>query len=205
MLQNSGQSCNAPSRMFVPAAQYERALAIAKTAAESARIGDPMQADTTMGPLSSAAHFARVQSYIETGITEGARLVTGGPGRPEGLTQGCYARPTIFADVKPTMRIVNEEIFGPVLVVMPYSNEDEAVQLANDSPFGLSDYVSSGDLEHARRVASKLRTGMVHLNYAPLDAAAPFGGFKQSGNGREWGSFGFEEFLEVQAVMGYTV
>ena len=204
MLQNSGQSCNAPSRMFVPAAQYARAVEIAKATAEAAVVGDPQDQATTMGPLSSRAHYERVQSYIAAGIDEGARLVTGGLGRPQGLTQGCYAQPTIFADVKPDMRIAREEIFGPVLVMIPYGDEAEAIRLANDTPYGLSGYVSSSDLEHARRVASQLRTGMVHLNYAPLDAAAPFGGFKQSGNGREWGSFGFEEYLEVQAVMGWA-
>ena len=203
MMQNSGQSCNAPSRMLVPAAQYERALAVAKSTAEALKVGDPQAADTEMGPLSSALQFERVQKYIQRGIDEGARVVCGGTGRPDGLGKGYYARPTVFADVTPAMTIAREEIFGPVLCVFPYQSEDEAVALANDTPYGLSGYVYSGDIANARRIASRLRTGMVHLNGAPLDANAPFGGYRQSGNGREWGRLGFEEFFETKAVMGY--
>jgi aldehyde dehydrogenase (NAD+) len=203
MMRNSGQSCNAPSRMLVHVDQYEQAVAIARAAAESVRVGDPRDPGTTMGPLASRIQYERVQGYIERGLDEGARLATGGPGRPEGLERGYYTRPTVFADVQPGMTIAREEIFGPVLSLLSYRSEDDAVAIANDSPYGLSGYVFSGDLEHARRIAARLRTGMVHINGAPLDAAAPFGGYRQSGNGREWGVNGFEEFFEVKAVMGY--
>jgi aldehyde dehydrogenase (NAD+) len=203
MAQNTGQSCNAPSRMFVHESQYEQAVQVAKQAAESVKVGDASQSGVSMGPLSSKIQFERVQAFIQKGIDEGARLVTGGPGRPEGLTKGFFVKPTVFADVKPSMTIAREEIFGPVLCITPYKTEDEAVAMANDTPYGLSGYVSSGDIDHARKVAARLRTGMVHLNNAPLDPSAPFGGYKQSGNGREWGEFGFEEFLETKAVMGY--
>jgi aldehyde dehydrogenase (NAD+) len=141
---------------------------------------------------------------IEAGIAEGATLVAGGPGRPDGLNRGYYVRPTVFANVKPEMTIAREEIFGPVLSILAYGTEEQAVDLANDTVYGLSGYVQSGDIDHARRVAAQLRTGNVHLNGAGPDFAAPFGGYKQSGNGREWGVFGFEEFLEVKAVMGYN-
>ena len=203
MAQNTGQSCNAPSRMFVHESQYEQAVQIAKKTAEAVTVGDASQPGVAMGPLSSRIQFERVQAFIQKGIDEGARLVTGGTGRPEGLSKGYFVKPTVFADVKPDMTIAREEIFGPVLCITPYRNEDEAVAMANDTPYGLSGYVSSGDLDHARKVAARLRTGMVHLNNAPLDPSAPFGGYKQSGNGREWGEFGFEEFLETKAVMGY--
>lgn len=203
ILQNSGQSCNAPSRMFVHESQYEQAVQIARAAAESVRVGPASEPGVAMGPLSSRVQFDRVQGFINKGIEEGARVVTGGPGRPEGLTRGYFTRPTVFADVRPDMTISREEIFGPVLCMLSYHDEDEAVRMANDTPYGLSSYVSSGDLGHARQVAARLRAGMVHLNNAPLDPAAPFGGYKQSGNGREWGEFGFEEFLEIKAVMGY--
>jgi aldehyde dehydrogenase (NAD+) len=203
LLQNGGQSCNAPSRMLVSADQYERAIAIAKTTAESVQVGDPAAAGTAMGPLSSRTQYERVQHYIRLGIEEGARLVAGGPGRPKGIEYGYYAQPTIFADVRPHMTIAREEIFGPVLCMLSYRSEEEAIRLANDTAYGLSGYVSSSDIGHARRVAAQLRTGMVHINNAALDAAAPFGGYKQSGNGREWGIDGFEAFFELKAVMGY--
>ncbi len=203
MMQNSGQSCNAPSRMFVPRAQYDKAVEVAKATAESVKVGPASQAGVAMGPLSSKLQFERVQGFIRKGIEEGARVVTGGPGRPEGIDAGYFARPTVFADVRPDMTISREEIFGPVLSILPYDTEEEAIAMANDTPYGLSGYVSSKDLAHARRVASKLRTGMVHINGAALDPSAPFGGYKQSGNGREWGEAGFEEFLEIKAVMGY--
>lgn len=203
LMQNSGQSCNAPSRMFVHQDQYEQAVGIARKAAESLRVGDASQPGVAMGPLSSGVQFERVQGFIAKGLAEGARLVTGGPGRPQGIDRGYFARPTVFADVRPEMTVSREEIFGPVLCMLPYRDEDEAIRLANDTPYGLSGYVSSKDLDHARRVAARLRTGMVHLNNAPLDPAAPFGGYKQSGNGREWGEPGFEEFLETKAVMGF--
>jgi len=166
------------------------------------KVGDPLADGTNVGPLASEAQFEKVQRLIKKGIEEGAELVTGGPGRPEGLTKGYFARPTVFANVRNDMTIAREEIFGPVLCIIPYDTEDDAVRIANDTPYGLSGYVSSADPERAFRVASRLRTGNVHLNGATVDYAAPFGGYKQSGNGREWGQFGFEEFLEVKAVMG---
>jgi aldehyde dehydrogenase (NAD+) len=201
MMSNSGQSCNAPSRMLVPRSRYEEAVQFAKAAAESVVAGDPKGDGTTIGPLSGRAQFEKVQGLIEKGIAEGARVVAGGPGRPDGLTKGYYAKPTVFADVNNQMTIAREEIFGPVLVMIPYQDDEEAIAIANDTPYGLSGYVS-GEPEHARRVASRLRTGMVHLNGAQVDLAAPFGGYKQSGNGREWGREGIKEFLEVKAVMG---
>ena len=202
MMNNTGQSCNAPSRMLVPRSKYEEAVGIAKAAAETVKAGDPKAEDTTIGPLSSKAQFDKVQKLIGVGTEEGARVVTGGPGRPAGLTKGYYAKPTVFADVNNTMTIAREEIFGPVLVMIPYDTEEEAIAIANDTPYGLSGYVSSGDKKRAVRVASRLRTGMVHINGAPVDLAAPFGGYKQSGNGREWGPEGLHEFMEVKAVMG---
>jgi aldehyde dehydrogenase (NAD+) len=202
MMNNTGQSCNAPSRMLVPRSRYAEAVAIAKAAAETVKVGDPGAEDTTMGPLSSKAQFEKVQKLISVGTEEGARVVTGGPGRPNGLTKGYYTKPTVFADVNNNMTIAREEIFGPVLVMIPYETEEDAIAIANDTPYGLSGYVSSGDKKRAVRVASRLRTGMVHINGAPVDLAAPFGGYKQSGNGREWGPEGLHEFMEVKAVMG---
>jgi len=201
---NSGQSCNAPTRMFIQAKQHDQAVAIAKAAAEATKVGDPNTKGTTIGPVVSEAQFRKIQKLIESGIAEGATLVAGGPGRPEGFNRGYYVRPTVFANVKPEMTIAREEIFGPVLSILPYDTEEQVIRMANDTVYGLSGYVQSGDIDHARRVAAQLRTGNVHLNGAGPDFAAPFGGFKQSGNGREWGVFGFEEFLEVKAVMGYN-
>jgi aldehyde dehydrogenase (NAD+) len=199
---NSGQSCNAPTRMLVPRPRLAEAVAIAKETADATVVGDPQGEKTGLGPVASKMQFEKVQKLIEKGITEGADLVTGGLGRPQGLDRGYYVRPTVFANVRNDMTIAREEIFGPVLCILPYDSEDDAVRIANDTPYGLSGYVSSGDPERAFRVASRLRTGNVHLNGATVDYAAPFGGYKQSGNGREWGEFGFEEFLEVKAVMG---
>jgi aldehyde dehydrogenase (NAD+) len=202
MMNNTGQSCNAPSRMLVPQSHYAEAVKIAQAAAETVKVGDPGDSSTGIGPLSSAAQFKKVQGLIEQGVKEGARVVTGGPGRPDGLTKGYYTKPTVFADVNNNMTIAREEIFGPVLVMIPYKDEEEAIRIANDTPYGLSGYVSSGNVDRARRVAARLRTGMVHINGAQVDLQAPFGGYKQSGNGREWGREGFDEFLEVKAVMG---
>jgi aldehyde dehydrogenase (NAD+) len=201
---NSGQSCNAPTRMLVPASRQAEAIAIAKAAAEKMKVGDPFGEGVKLGPVVSEVQFNKIQGLIQQGIDEGAQLVTGGVGRPEGLGTGFYVKPTVFAGVKNSMTIAREEIFGPVLAILPYETEDEAIAIANDTPYGLSGYVSSGDLEHARRVASRLRTGNVHLNGAGMAFDAPFGGYKQSGNGREWGVNGFEEFLETKAVLGYT-
>jgi aldehyde dehydrogenase (NAD+) len=203
MMSNSGQSCNAPSRMLVPAKRQAEAVAIAKAAAESIKVGDPTAEGINMGPVVSDVQFNKIQGLIQKGIEEGATLVTGGTGRPEGLNKGYYVRPTIFSDVTNDMTIAREEIFGPVLTILPYKDEDDAVSIANDTVYGLSGYVQ-GEPEHARKVASRLRTGNVHLNLAGPDLNAPFGGYKQSGNGREWGEFGFEEFLEVKAVLGYN-
>jgi aldehyde dehydrogenase (NAD+) len=199
---NSGQSCNAGSRMLVPRSKMPQAVAAAKAAAEAVRVGDPRAEGTTLGPVVSKAQFDKIQKLIESGIADGAELVTGGPGRPEGLNSGYFVRPTVFANVKNDMRIAREEIFGPVICLVPYDDEEQAIAIANDTDYGLSGYVASKDPSHAMRVASRLRTGNVHINGAGPDFGAPFGGYKQSGNGREWGEEGFEEFLEVKAVMG---
>lgn len=207
MMLNSGQSCNAPSRMFVPRAKNDAAIAVAKAAAEKVKVIDPATADAgpgTIGPVVSEAQFNKIQALIQKGIEEGATLVTGGPGRPESMNRGYYVRPTVFANVTNDMTIAREEIFGPVLTMLAYDTEDDAVAQANDTPYGLSGYVQSGNIDRARKVASRLRTGNVHLNGAGPDFGAPFGGYKQSGNGREWGEQGFEEFLETKAVMGWT-
>ncbi len=200
---NSGQSCNAPTRMFVPRAKQDEAIKFAKAAAEKVKVGDPFADGTTIGPVVSEVQFNKIQGLIQKGIDEGATLVTGGVGRPEGLNRGYYVRPTVFANVTNDMTIAREEIFGPVLSILPYDTESEAIRQANDTVYGLSGYVQSGNIEHARKVASQLRTGNVHLNGAGADFKAPFGGYKQSGNGREWGEFGLDEFLETKAVMGY--
>jgi aldehyde dehydrogenase (NAD+) len=199
---NSGQSCNAPTRMLVPKARLAEAVAIAKETAAGVVVGDPKSEKTTIGPVVSELQFDKVQRLIKQGIAEGAELVTGGPGRPEGLDHGYYVKPTVFSNVRNDMTIAREEIFGPVLSILPYETEDDAIRIANDTPYGLSGYVSSGNPERALRVASRLRTGNVHVNGATVDYAAPFGGYKQSGNGREWGEYGFEEFLEAKAIMG---
>lgn len=204
MMNNSGQSCNAPSRMFVPQSKHDQALEIAKATASKVKVGDPFAEGTTMGPVVSEVQYNKIQGLIEKGIQEGATLVTGGLGRPEGLNRGYYVRPTVFGNVTNDMTIAREEIFGPVLAILPYKTEEEAITMANDTVYGLSGYVQSGDINHARKVASQLRTGNVHLNGAGPDLNAPFGGYKQSGTGREWGEFGFEEFLEVKAVLGYA-
>jgi aldehyde dehydrogenase (NAD+) len=199
---NSGQSCNAPTRMLVPRAKHADAVKFAKAAAEATTVGDPNAEGIQIGPVVSKVQFDKIQGLIKKGIEEGAELVAGGPGLPEGITKGYFVRPTVFANVKNEMTIAREEVFGPVLSILPYDTEEDAIRIANDTVYGLSGYVASGDPEHALRVASRLRTGNVHLNGAGADFAAPFGGYKQSGNGREWGEYGFEEFLEVKAVMG---
>ena len=202
MFANSGQSCNAPSRMLVPAGLYEEAVAIAAATAEKTVVGDPLAEGTHLGPVVSENQFNKIQGLIEQGIAEGANIAAGGPGKPDGLEAGYYVKPTVFRDVHNGMTIAREEIFGPVLCMIPYSTLDEAVQIANDSEYGLSGYVFGATREEAMAVARRLRTGMVHLNGAPTDILAPFGGYKHSGNGREWGAHGIEDFLEVKAVMG---
>ncbi len=201
---NTGQSCNAPSRMLVPRSLHEQAVELARAAAARVVVGDPRDPATTMGPLVSAAQFDKVQRLIQAGIDEGARLVCGGTGRPEGLSRGYFVRPTVFAGVNNAMTIAREEIFGPVLAIMPFDSEEEAIGIANDTPYGLAAYVSASDVEVARRVARQLRAGMVHLNGADMPLNAPFGGYKQSGNGREWGEFGLHDYLELKAILGYT-
>jgi aldehyde dehydrogenase (NAD+) len=200
---NSGQSCQAPTRMLVHRSQLDDAMALAKRTAATVRVGDPLDAKTTMGPLVSKAQFDKVQGLIERGIQEGATVVCGGAGRPAGFNRGYFVRPTVFADVTPAMTIAREEIFGPVLSMLTYDSEEEAVAMANATTYGLAGYVQSGDIARARRIGSQLRAGRVYLNGAPADQSVPFGGYKQSGNGREHGVFGFEEFLEVKAVLGY--
>ena len=201
---NAGQSCNAPTRMLVPSSKMAEAAEVAKAAAAKFKVGDPASEETTMGPVVSERQWVKIQSYIAKGISEGATLVIGGEGRPEGMSKGYYVQPTVFSDVKNDMTIAQEEIFGPVLAIIGYEDEAEAVRIANDSPFGLAAYVSSGDVDRARNVARVLNAGMVHINMAVADPFAPFGGTKQSGNGREWGKAGLEEYLEVKSVMGWN-
>ncbi len=203
-MRNTGQTCTLLSRMLVPEDRMDEAAEIAARAAATVTVGDPNGADTFMGPIAHKAQFSKVGVMIQKGIDEGARLVAGGTGRPEGLTEGYFVKPTVFADVTPDMTIAREEVFGPVLSIIGYKDEDEAVRIANDSPYGLSGAVQSADPERARRVASKLRTGMVYINGASGDLTAPFGGYKQSGNGREWGDHAFHDFLEVKSVLGYN-
>jgi aldehyde dehydrogenase (NAD+) len=200
---NTGQSCNAPTRMLVPRSKMAAAGAAAQQAAEATKVGDPSAEDTGLGPLASKAQFEKVQRLINKGIEEGAKLIAGGPGRPEGMNKGYFVKPTVFADVSNDMTIAREEIFGPVLCIIPYENEDDAIRIANDTPYGLSGFVTSGDRERAGRVAKRIRSGNVHINGARVDFGGSFGGYKQSGNGREWGEAGLEEFLELKAIFGY--
>jgi aldehyde dehydrogenase (NAD+) len=200
---NSGQSCVSPTRMLVPIDRLDEVLAIARRAANSTKVGPPANKDSALGPVASRAQYEKIQRLIQTGLEEGANLVAGGLGRPDGLDRGFYVRPTIFSDVGPDMTIAREEIFGPVLSIMTYRDEDEAVRLANRTPYGLAAYVQAGDLERGRHVARRLRAGVLQLNYPPIDRAAPFGGYKQSGNGREWGEFGLNEYLEIKGIVGY--
>jgi aldehyde dehydrogenase (NAD+) len=200
---NSGQSCNAPTRMLVPMARMAEAAAIAKGVAEKTKVGDPKGADTNLGPVVNRVQWDKIQALIKKGIDEGAKVTAGGIGLPDGLNKGFYVRPTVFANVTNEMTIAREEIFGPVLSIIGYKDEDDAVRIANDTPYGLAGYVSSGDVERARRVGRRIRAGNVNLNGAANERAAPFGGYKQSGNGREWGRFGLEEYLEVKAVAGW--
>jgi aldehyde dehydrogenase (NAD+) len=202
VFQNSGQSCNAPTRMLVPAAKLAEVEAIAKRVAESVVTGDPSSEKTNLGPVVSKLQFERVEGYIAKGIAEGAKIVTGGSGRPDGLTKGYFVKPTIFSNVRNDMTIAREEIFGPVLCILPYDSEEQAVQIANDTPYGLAAYVWSKDNLHARRIGGQIRAGQVTLNGASGNMNTPFGGFKMSGNGREWGEFGLRDFLEVKAVIG---
>ncbi|NNG38980.1 aldehyde dehydrogenase family protein [Flexivirga sp. ID2601S] len=202
VMQNTGQSCNAPTRMLVPAHRMQEAIDIAKDAAEKVTVGDPT-GEVKMGPLASEAQFDKVQGLIQQGIDEGATLVAGGTGRPDGIDSGFFAKPTVFANVNNEMTIAREEIFGPVLSILPYESVDEAVEIGNDTDYGLAAYVTGSDLDQVRKVASRLRAGQVNLNSTPVDFTAPFGGYKQSGNGREWGDKAFDDFVETKAVIGY--
>lgn len=201
---NTGQSCNAPTRMLVSRSNMGQAIVAAKQAANAITIGDPFAEGTAMGPLASKAQFEKVQRLIEQGIEEDATLIAGGLGRPDGIDKGYFVKPTVFADVRNDMTIAREEIFGPVLCMISYEDEDEALHIANDTPYGLSGFVNSGDIDHSRRVAKKIRAGNVHVNGARVDFSGCFGGYKQSGNGREWGEAGLEEFLELKAIFGYV-
>jgi aldehyde dehydrogenase (NAD+) len=201
---NTGQSCNAPTRMLIPRSKTVEAVAAAKQAAAATKVGDPLAEDTALGPLANKSQFDKVQRLIQRGIEEGAKLVAGGPGRPDGLGKGYFVKPTVFADVRNDMTIAREEIFGPVLCMIPYENEEDAVRIANDSLYGLSGFVTSGSLERAHRIAKRIRAGNVHINGARVDFAGCFGGYKQSGNGREWGEAGLEEFLELKTIFGYA-
>ena len=201
MCTNSGQSCNAATRMFVPQDLMDEAAGIAKESMERVVVGDPTGDGTIIGPVVSEVQWNKIQDLIQAGIDEGATLVTGGTGRPDGLEHGYFIKPTLFANVTNEMRIAQEEIFGPVLVLIGYDGDDDAVRLANETLYGLSGYVS-GSTDRAISVAKRIRSGNVHVNGAGPDFDAPFGGYKQSGNGREWGVHGFEEFLETKAIMG---
>ena len=201
---NTGQSCNAPTRMLVSRSKMAQAIVAAKQAAEATKVGDPFAEGTGIGPLASKVQFEKVQRLIKQGIEEGAKLIAGGLGVPEGIHKGYYVKPTVFADVNNDMTIAREEIFGPVLCMIPYEDEDEAVRIANDTLYGLSGFVTSGDIERARRIAKRIRSGNVHINHARIDFGGCFGGYKQSGNGREWGEAGLEEFLELKAIFGYA-
>ncbi|MCY4427709.1 MAG: aldehyde dehydrogenase family protein [Halieaceae bacterium] len=203
MYHNTGQSCNAPSRMLVPRAKLAEAEAIAARVSETVVAGDPKAESTTMGPVVSEVQFDKIQGLIEKGIAEGAKLVCGGPGRPEGLEKGYFVRPTVFSEANNQMTIAREEIFGPVLTMIPYDSEEEAISIANDTDYGLAAYVQGGDLERSRKVASRIRAGSVSLNGANAGMNVPFGGYKKSGNGREWGVHGFTDYLELKAVAGY--
>ena len=202
VFQNSGQSCNAPTRMLVPAARLAEVEELAKRVAEGVIVGDPESVNTNLGPVVSKTQYERVENYIAKGIAEGAKLIIGGSGRPEGLQKGYYVRPTIFSEVNNGMTIARDEIFGPVLCILPYENEEQAVEIANDTPYGLAAYVWSRDNLRARRIGSRIRAGQVTINGASGTMNTPFGGFKMSGNGREYGEFGLRDFLEVKAVIG---
>ena len=200
---NTGQSCNAPTRMLVEASAYDEAVAIAARVASAVTLGDPMEKGPHLGPVVSKLQYDKIQALIQVGIDEGAKPVAGGTGRADGFERGYYVKPTVFAGVHNKMKIAQEEIFGPVLVMIPFADEADAITIANDSPYGLAGYVQSGDLDRARRVARRIRAGSVHINGAGQDYCSPFGGYKQSGNGREWGAFGLHDFLEIKVVNGF--
>lgn len=201
---NVGQSCSAPTRMIVPRSRLAEVEAIARRTVEAIVVGEPGEEATTLGPIANRAQFQRVQTMIAVGLEEGAKLVCGGPGQPRGLNHGYYLHPTVFSEVSSAMHIAQEEIFGPVIAILPYDDIDEAVSIANDTIFGLGGHVQGTDIDLARSVALRIRTGQVHINHPAWDAHAPFGGYKRSGNGREYGVFGFEEYLEIKAILGFA-
>ena len=203
VMNNSGQSCNAPTRMLVPAKKMDEAIAVAKVAAEETTVGDP-NGNAQLGPVVNKTQWEKIQRLIQAGIDEGATLVAGGVGRPEGLDKGYYVKPTVFANVTNDMTVAKEEIFGPVVSIMGYDTVDQAVQIGNDTEYGLAAYISGTDEAKIRDVASRLRAGQVSINGGGGDMTAPFGGYKMSGNGREWGDHGFTEYLEIKAMLGYT-
>ncbi|MEM5582121.1 aldehyde dehydrogenase family protein [Roseibium sp. AS2] len=199
---NTGQSCDAPTRLLVERSVYAEAVELAAKIAGEVKVGDPAEEGDHIGPVISSLQYDKIQAHIESGIAEGARLIAGGPGKPDGFDTGYYVRPTVFADVGNDMSIARNEIFGPVLVMIPFDTEEEAIQIANDTPYGLAAYLQTGDPVRAKRVSRKLRAGSVYINGAAPDWDAPFGGYKQSGNGREYGEFGLEDFLELKAITG---
>jgi aldehyde dehydrogenase (NAD+) len=203
IMNNSGQSCNAPTRMLVPQTRMDEAMEVAKKTAEATTVGDP-NGNSHMGPVVSEVQWKKIQGLIQKGVDEGATLVTGGTGRPDGLDVGYYVKPTVFGNVTNDMTIAREEIFGPVLTILGYDTVDQAIEIGNDTEYGLAAYVTSADIAKARGVASRLRAGQVSINGGGGDLMAPFGGYKMSGNGREWGDHAFNEFLEVKALLGYT-
>lgn len=203
VMENAGQSCNAPTRMLVPRERIEQVAQLAAAAAQRYRVGPADDPASDIGPVVSEVQFDKIQALIQSGIDDGAQLVLGGTGRPKGLTRGYFVRPTVFSNVTPQMRIAREEIFGPVLSIIAYDSLDEAIRIANDTPYGLAAYVQSADLKKAREVAAALRAGTVHINYPAWDSSMPFGGYKQSGNGREYAEFGLADFLEIKGVLGY--
>jgi aldehyde dehydrogenase (NAD+) len=201
MMSNSGQSCNAPTRMLVPSKRMEEAITAARDAAAQVTVGDP-NGNAALGPVVSKTQFDKIQKLIQAGVDEGATLVIGGVGKPEGLETGHFVKPTVFANVTPDMTIAKEEIFGPVLSILAYDSVDQAIEIGNDTEYGLAAYVNGADLNAVKAVGAKLRAGQVSLNGA-ADFNAPFGGYKMSGNGREWGDYAFGEFLETKAFLGY--
>ena len=200
---NTGQSCNAPTRMLIEQSVYDEAVTIAARVANEAKLGDPMEKGPHYGPVVSKAHYDKIQGLIQAGIDEGAQLVAGGTGRADGFDRGYYVKPTVFAAVHNKMRIAQEEVFGPVLVLIPFKDEADAIAIANDSPYGLYAYVQTGDMEQARRIARRMRAGGVSINGTSQDYMAPFGGYKQSGNGREYGEYGVRDFLEIKSISGF--
>jgi len=199
-MENTGQSCNAPTRMLIPHSRYQEAQALAQEYVEIVTVDNPEKSGRHIGPLASHAQYQKVQQLIQGAINEGATLIAGGLGKPEGFEIGHYAKPTIFANVDNNMAIAREEVFGPVLVLIPYNSEEEAIDIANNTAYGLSAYIQTGDIERGKHIARKLRAGMVRINHAPHSYNIPFGGYKQSGNGREWGEYGFGDYLEIKAI-----